>query len=179
MRKSVGQAPTAEQANKHKKKVLDLLLQRSGRTNTKKKCRTGSHSGEGEQTQKKKCQTSSNIGAEWENHNVGQGPTWDQKGLIQSYDARNREYKSSLQSFPCAYPEPRECSISPPILFREVSFNIPPSTPGCSKCSVFLCFRTKCSVFLCFRTETLMHFYFPPYVPYAPTILSALVCLPE
>ena len=39
------------------------------------KCRTGSYSGAGEQTQKKKCWTSPNIGAEWENHNVGRGPT--------------------------------------------------------------------------------------------------------
>ena len=42
MRKSVGQAPTAERANNRKKK---------------------------------KCQTSPDIGAAWENHNVGQGPT--------------------------------------------------------------------------------------------------------
>ena len=59
MRKSVGQAPTAEQANKRKKK----------------KCQTGSYSAAGEQTQKKKCQTSPDIGAERENHNVGRGPT--------------------------------------------------------------------------------------------------------
>ena len=56
------------------------------------KCRTGSYSGAGEQTQKKsvgqaptaerankrtkkKCRTSPDIGAEWENHNVGRGPT--------------------------------------------------------------------------------------------------------
>jgi len=56
------------------------------------KCRTGSYSGAGEQMQKKsvgqaptaeqankckkkKCWMSPNIGAEWENHNVGQGPT--------------------------------------------------------------------------------------------------------
>ena len=37
MRKSVGLAPTAERANKCKKKVLDRLLQRSRRTNAKKK----------------------------------------------------------------------------------------------------------------------------------------------
>ena len=54
MRKSVGQAPTAEQANKRKNK-----------------CRTGSYSGAGEQKQKKKCRTSPDIGAEWENRNVG------------------------------------------------------------------------------------------------------------
>ena len=29
-KKSVGQAPTAEQANKHKKKVLDVTRHRSG-----------------------------------------------------------------------------------------------------------------------------------------------------
>jgi hypothetical protein len=40
------------------KKVWDRLLQRSGQTNAKKKCRT-----------------SPDIGAEWENHNVGWGPT--------------------------------------------------------------------------------------------------------
>jgi hypothetical protein len=45
------------------------------------KRRTGSDSRAGEQTQQKKCQTSSDIGAEQENHNVGQGPTLDQKGL--------------------------------------------------------------------------------------------------
>ena len=56
-------------------KVSDRLLQRSGRTNAKKKCRTDSCSGEGKQTQKKKCRTSPDIGAEWENHNVRQGPT--------------------------------------------------------------------------------------------------------
>ena len=55
------------------------------------KCRTGSYSRAGEQTQKKsvgqaptaerankrkkKCRTSPDIRAEWENHNVGQGPT--------------------------------------------------------------------------------------------------------
>ena len=55
------------------------------------KCRTGSYSGageqtqkkmsyrllqrSGEQTQKKKCRTSPDIRAEWENHNVGRGPT--------------------------------------------------------------------------------------------------------
>jgi len=40
------------------------------------KCWTGSYSGAGEQIQeKKKCRTSPDIGAEWENHNVGQGPT--------------------------------------------------------------------------------------------------------
>lgn len=71
--------------------------------------------------------------------------------------------------FTCAYPDSHESSPSPPILFCEDSFNIIPSTPGSSKCFVFLYFRT----------ETLMHFYFPPYVPYAPTILSAFVCLPE
>ena len=59
MRKNVGQAPTAEQANKRKKK----------------KCRTGSYSGAGEQKQKKKCRTSPDIGVEWENHNVGRGST--------------------------------------------------------------------------------------------------------
>jgi len=58
MRKSVGQVPTAERANKRKKK----------------KCRTGSYSGAGEQTQEK-CRTSPDIGAEWENHNAGRGPT--------------------------------------------------------------------------------------------------------
>jgi hypothetical protein len=67
--------------------------------------------------------------------------------------------------FTCAY----ESSPGPPIVFREDSFNIPPSLPESSKCSVFLCFHT----------ETLMHFYFPAYVPYAPTILSALFLLPE
>jgi len=41
----------------------------------KKKCRTGSYSGAGEQTQKKKCQTSPDIRAERENRNVGRGPT--------------------------------------------------------------------------------------------------------
>jgi len=39
-------------------KVSDRLLQRSRRTNAKKKCRT-----------------SPDIRAEWENHNVGRGPT--------------------------------------------------------------------------------------------------------
>ena len=58
MRKSVGQAPTAERANKRKKKVSDRLLQRSGRANAKKKCRT-----------------SPDIGAERENRNVGRGLT--------------------------------------------------------------------------------------------------------
>jgi hypothetical protein len=53
--------------------------------------------------------------------------------------------------FTCAYPEPHESSPSPPILFREDSLNIPPSTPGSSKCSVFLCFCT----------ETMMH---PPHM---------------
>jgi hypothetical protein len=48
MRKSVGQAPTAEWENKRNKK---------------------------------KCRMSSDIGAEKENHNVGQGPTLDRKGL--------------------------------------------------------------------------------------------------
>jgi hypothetical protein len=47
----------------------------AGEQTQKKKCRTGSYSGAGEQTQKKKCWTSPNIGAEWENHNVGRGPT--------------------------------------------------------------------------------------------------------
>jgi len=56
-------------------KVSDRLLQRSGQTNAKKKCRTGSYSGVGEKTQKKKCRTSPDIGAEWENHNVGRGST--------------------------------------------------------------------------------------------------------
>jgi hypothetical protein len=46
------------------------------------KHRTGSDSGAGEQTQQKKCRTSSDIGAEQENHNVGQGPTLDRKGLM-------------------------------------------------------------------------------------------------
>ena len=36
-------------------KVSDRLLQRSGQTNAKKNCRTGSYSGVGEQTQKKKA----------------------------------------------------------------------------------------------------------------------------
>jgi hypothetical protein len=45
------------------------------------KRRTGSDSGAGEQMQQKKCQTFSDIGAEQENHNVGRGPTLDQKGL--------------------------------------------------------------------------------------------------
>ena len=48
MRKSVGQAPTAERANKRKKKS---------------------------------CRMSPDIGAEWENHNVGRGPMLDRKGL--------------------------------------------------------------------------------------------------
>jgi len=74
-----------------------------------------------------------------------------------------------IAMFTCAYPEPHESSPIPPILFREDSFNILPSTPESSKCSVFLCLHTG----------TLMHFYFPPYVPYPPTILSALFCLPE
>jgi hypothetical protein len=42
------------------------------------KRRTGSDSGAGAT---KTCQTSSDIGAEQENHNVGQGPTQDWKGL--------------------------------------------------------------------------------------------------
>jgi hypothetical protein len=45
------------------------------------KRRTGSDRGAGEQTQQKKCRMSSNIGVEQENHNVGQGPTMDWKGL--------------------------------------------------------------------------------------------------
>jgi hypothetical protein len=51
------------------------------------KRRTGSDSGAGEQTQQKKCRTSSDIGAEQENHNVGQGPTLDRKGLRTSHFA--------------------------------------------------------------------------------------------
>jgi hypothetical protein len=49
------------------------------------KHRTDSDSGAGEQMQQKKCRTSSDIGAEQENHNVGQGRTLDRKGLTQIY----------------------------------------------------------------------------------------------
>jgi hypothetical protein len=35
----------------------------------------------GGQTQQKLCQTSPDIGAEQENHTVGRGSTYDQKGL--------------------------------------------------------------------------------------------------
>jgi hypothetical protein len=42
------------------------------------KRQTGSDSGAGAT---KTCRTSSDIGAEQENHNVGRGPTQDQKGL--------------------------------------------------------------------------------------------------
>jgi hypothetical protein len=55
------------------------------------KCRTGSDSGAGEQKRQKKCRTSSDIGAEQENHNVGQGPTLDRKGLI--YTAKRQGHK--------------------------------------------------------------------------------------
>jgi len=39
----------------------------------------------GEQTQQKPCRTSSDIGAEQENHTVGQGPTRDRKGFTSLY----------------------------------------------------------------------------------------------
>ena len=59
MRKSVGQAPTAERANKRKKKSVEQAptAQRAN------KCK------------KKKCRTSPDIGGEWENHNVKRGLT--------------------------------------------------------------------------------------------------------
>ena len=62
MRKSVGQAPTAERANKRKKKVSDRLLQRSGRTNAKKIVSdvTRHRSGMG----KSLCRTRSGVGSE-------------------------------------------------------------------------------------------------------------------
>jgi hypothetical protein len=40
----------------------------------------------GEQTQQKPCRSSSDIGAEEENHTVGQGPTYDRKGLVWAID---------------------------------------------------------------------------------------------
>ena len=58
MRKSVGQAPTVERANKLKKKSV-------GQAPTVERANK----------RKKKCQKSPDIGAEWENHNVGRGPT--------------------------------------------------------------------------------------------------------
>ena len=59
MRKSVGQAPTEEQANKRKKKSV-------GQSPTVERAN---------KRKKKKCRTSPDIGAEWENHDVGQGLT--------------------------------------------------------------------------------------------------------
>ena len=59
MRKSVGQAPTVERVNKRKKKSVGQAPT-AERANKRKK---------------KKCRTSPDIGAEWEDHNVGRGPT--------------------------------------------------------------------------------------------------------
>jgi hypothetical protein len=59
MRKSVGQVPTAEWANKRKKKSV-------GQAPTAERVK---------KRKKKKCRTSPDIGAEWENHNVGRDPT--------------------------------------------------------------------------------------------------------
>jgi len=51
------------------------------------KRRTGSNSRAGAT---KSCRTSSDIGVEQENHNVGQGPTWDRKGLSCVLNMRNQ-----------------------------------------------------------------------------------------
>ena len=59
MRKSVGQAPTVERANKRKKKNVEQAptAERANKRKTKK------------------CRMSPDIGAEWENNNVGRGQT--------------------------------------------------------------------------------------------------------